>query len=82
MITSFLISTEIDFCGRTILVVLDPSISHYTETVDKSFFGDIEMRSFENIFQIHCEEAIKALREDNRKFRSIYRITLYEDSQA
>ena len=40
---------ELDFCGRTILVVLEPRISHYTGTLDASFFGNFEKDSIENL---------------------------------
>ena len=73
---------EPDFCGKTILVVLEPSISHYTGTLDISFFGSNKIKSVKNIFQITNQTAIDALIEQGREFRSIYKITLHEDSKA
>ena len=79
-ITSLLFA-EADFCGRTVLVVLEPSISHYTGSVDQEFWGNIDILSYENIFELHCEEAIKVLEEEERGFRSIYLLTLPIDDQ-
>ena len=72
---------DMDFCGRTILVVLTPEVSEFTGTRSANFFGDIEIESVENIFQIHNENAIKALKKQGREFRSIYLITLPKRSK-
>ena len=74
---------ELDFCCKTIIVVLEPSISHYTGTVDASFFGSFEKVSVENIFRIHNENAIQSLNSRSPKeFRSIYLITLPTDDKS
>ncbi|MCL2064647.1 MAG: S8 family serine peptidase [Candidatus Cloacimonetes bacterium] len=75
ILTSFLFA-ELDFCDRTVLVVLEPSFSEYTGTRDASFFGSFEKDSVENIFQIHNQAAIDVLEERGVEFRSIYLITL------
>ncbi|MCL2063842.1 MAG: hypothetical protein FWG98_05675, partial [Candidatus Cloacimonetes bacterium] len=75
ILTSFLFA-ELDFCDRTVLVVLEPSFSEYTGTRDASFFGSFEKDSVENIFQIHNQAAINVLEERGVEFRSIYLITL------
>ncbi|MCL2065740.1 MAG: S8 family serine peptidase [Candidatus Cloacimonetes bacterium] len=75
ILASFLFA-ELDFCDRTVLVVLEPSFSEYTGTRDASFFGSFEKDSVENIFQIHNQAAINVLEESGVEFRSIYLITL------
>ena len=41
---------EYDCCGKTIIVALEPEISHFNQTlVSDSFFGNFEKKSVENI---------------------------------
>jgi subtilisin family serine protease len=73
-----------NFCRETVLVVLEPEISHFNESVDDSFWGTLEKKSVENIFRIANPFAIDALQErelnTDYKFRSIYKITLQENN--
>ncbi|MCL2065347.1 MAG: S8 family serine peptidase [Candidatus Cloacimonetes bacterium] len=72
-----LLFAELDFCDKTVLVVLRPEFSEYTGSRSADFFGNFEKVSVENIFQIHNEAAIRAMNERNPgEFRSIYKITL------
>ena len=80
--TSFLFA-ELDFCDRTVLVVLTPAFSEYAGSRNAEFFGNFEKESVENIFQIHNEAAIRALNERSPgEFRSIYKITLPTNDKA
>ncbi|MCL2065360.1 MAG: S8 family serine peptidase [Candidatus Cloacimonetes bacterium] len=78
-----LLFAELDFCDKTVVVVLKPSHSEFTGSRNADFFGDFEKVSVENIFQIHNESAIRALNERNPgQFRSIYKITLPTNDKA
>ena len=73
---AFVLSAEekMDFCDHTVLVVLCPTISEFDGNKCPSFFGTFEKKSVENIFRVTNEKAIKSLKEQGRKFRSIYLI--------
>ena len=76
-----MLSAEWDFCGKSLLVVLEPSISSFSGSLDKSFFGDIEIESVENISRIHDKEAIKVILEAKTVYKSIYKVTLPKDDK-
>ena len=78
-----LLFAELDFCDKTVLVVLRPEFSEYAGSRSADFFGSFEKVSVENIFQIHNEATIRALNERNPgEFRSIYKITLPTNDKA
>ena len=85
--STFLLFAELDFCGRTVLVVLEPGLSDFNRSlVDESFFGNFEKKSVENIFRITNEETINELTNirnsrSDYQFRSIYLITLPTDDK-
>jgi len=54
---------DYNFSDNTVLVVLKPEISHPTQTLPPSFFGDLENAKVENISLIHNEKALQALEE-------------------
>ena len=79
---NFLIA-ELDYCDKTVLVVLKPEVSSYTGTRSLSFFEGVDFSSVENIFQITCQETIDVITSrEGYEFRSIYRITLSTHSKA
>ena len=76
MLLTTLFSTDLNFCGRTILVVMEANQSRYTGIPETNIFGDAVIESVENIFEIESEAVINALIEDGRVFRTIYKLTL------
>ena len=85
---AYIFSSELDFCGKTILVVLEPRLSDYSKSlVSDDFFGTFEKESVENISIITNEEAIKVLEtrldeSGQSTFKAIYKITLPQDDKA
>jgi subtilisin family serine protease len=65
-----------DFCSRTLIVVLEPEISSFCATLEKSFFGAIEIEAIRNISLIHCPEAIKIITDKKIAFKSIFLVSL------
>ena len=83
LFSSIYSNNELDFCGRTIFVILEPELSDYrVSLVDDSFFGLDKNVIIENISIIENEKAIEALIKAKREFRAIFRISLPSDDKA
>ena len=82
LVFTYLWSEDVDFSGKTVIVVLEPGISSYNAKLDASFFGKIEIESIKNISGITCPEAIQVMQNNNIAFKSIFLITLPIDDQA
>jgi subtilisin family serine protease len=67
---------ENDFCGRTLIVVLEPGFSSFEASLDQTFFGEIEIESIRNISLIHCPGATKIITDNKIAFKSIFLVTL------
>ena len=75
--------SENDFCGRTVLVVLEPRLSDTNKPlVDDSFFEGIEFISAEQINLVKNEKASEALKQAGREFKAIYMIILPTEDKA
>ena len=78
-----LLSIELDFCGKTVLVALEPRLSDSSRSlVDVSFWKNVEMVSAIQINIVNNEMASEALRQAGREFRAIYRITLPNEDKS
>jgi subtilisin family serine protease len=75
-------SEDNSFCGRTLIVVLEPEYSSFAASLDKSFFGKIEIESIKNISLITCVEAIKVMTDNKTIFKSIFKLTLPIECKA
>ena len=51
--TMSVLNAELDFCDKSVLVVIKPQYSSFTGSLDDTYFGTFEKESIQNIFQIH-----------------------------
>ena len=74
------ISLEEDFDGTSVLVTMTEEISEVNKVYDKSFFGDIEISSIEDLSTITGNIAEKEY-FDESKFKQILQLHLPIDSE-